>query len=345
MNAEIDIRRFDPSEASSAADVSAIRELVVQPAHPWFSAVELRHFEGALSGEFAGVACDRFWIAWRGREPVAHVCFSTAVGAPEAGLLAFVITAPAYRGRGLGTRLLRATMADFGALGGRCMQLATANPAARRVYESCGFRDYAGHIMRWLACPDAWANFDRDYFAHGGPTRVRAAHWGDSARIVMLYTAPHPWFVRDYPERLYNHPAFEQTRCASILPALMAATGADAPGGRLPRGFWVLENPAGRIVGSATLRTLDVTAQAHAPVLDFLVAPAYFGEAGRLVGAAVDAARARGAGLVRTCMAGCDAEKADLLAAAGFRREATLPGQFAAGPDCFDLHVYTLDLS
>lgn len=344
MSAEVDIRPFDTSDARSATQVSAIRQLVIQPSGPWFSEVERRHFEGALSGEFSGVARDRFWVAWHGTEPVAHVYFSTAAGAPAVGLLGFVITAPQYRNRGIGSLLLREAMADFAAMGGQCMQLATANPAARRIYEACGFRDYTGHIMRWLAHPDAWADFDRAYFANGGPAKVCPAHWGDSGRVVMLYVAPHPWFVRDYPERLYNHPAIEQTRCASILPALMTGTGADHPGRGVPGGFWVLENTDLCIVGAATLRSLDQTAQARSPVLDFLIAPAYLGDTTHLLGTAIDAAQSRGARVVRSYVAACDGAKADALVAAGFRREATLAGQLAAGAARLDLQIYVLDL-
>lgn len=350
MSAEIEIRPFDPADPGTAAQAHAIRELVVQPASPWFSEVERRHFQGALSGEFAAVACDRFWVAWHGTEPISHVYFSTAAGAPEVGLLGFVITAPPYRGRGIGALLMRAAIVDFVEMGGQCMQLATGNPAAHRLYEACGFRDYAAqtgrasHVMRWLARPDASNDFDRSYFDNAGPATARPANWGDSGGVVMLYTSPHPWFVRDYPERLYNHPAIEQTRCASILPALMVGTGAGDPGRSVPGGFWVLENPARHIVGAATLRSLDATAQAQSPVLDFLIAPAYLGEAGVFLSTATDAARSQGARLVRACVAGCDGEKADLLVAAGFRREGALAGQFTAGADHFDLHIYALEL-
>lgn len=82
----------------------------------------------------------------------------------------------------------------------------------------------------------------------------------------------------------------------------------------------------------------------QSPVLDFLMAPEYRGDAGLLLGTAVDTARSRGARLVRACMAGCDRGKAAVVLEAGFRREATLAGQLAAGADCFDLHIYVLNL-
>jgi GNAT superfamily N-acetyltransferase len=332
---------FDPGAATASAERSAILDLIVQPAAPWFSEVERRHLEGALSGEFGAVACDCFWIARIGTQPVANVYVGTAAGAPEIGLLAFAITAPAHRRRGIAGSLLREALADFMAMGGACMHLATDNPAAHRVYESCGFRDYQGHVMRFLAAAGGWENFDRAYFEDCGPGRVRRGHWGDSARVAMLYVAPHHWFVRDYVERLYDHPAIVQTRCASILPAMMVnATERPAHANLAGCGLWVLENPARRLVGAVTVAPPDLTAQAHAPILDFLVTPAYMKQATDLVVAALVACRSGGAEHVRCYVAACDREKIDVLLQAGFRREATLAGQLKAGHDHYDLHIY-----
>jgi ribosomal protein S18 acetylase RimI-like enzyme len=337
---------FGAGAAASPVDRTAVHDLIVQPVSPWFSEVERRHLEGALSGEFGSVACDRFWIARIGAEPVANVYFGSAAGAPEIGLLGFVITAPAYRGRGIAGSLLREALADFVAKGGACMHLATDNPAAHRVYESCGFRDYQGHVMRFLAPAGGWEGFDRRYFENAGPAQVRRAHWGDLARVTMLYVAPHRWFVRDYAERLYNHPAITQTRCASILPALMISTTERAARANYAvGGMWVLESPARRLVGAATVTPPDFSAQAHAPTIDFLVASAYLGQAPDLLAAALDACRSGGAEYVRGFVAACDHEKVDILRRIGFRHEATLAGQLKAGRDRFDLQVYVCPLA
>ena len=339
------IEPFDPGAATFPAKRGAIHDLIVQSEAPWFSEIERRHLEGALSGEFGSVACDRFWIARIGAEPVANVYFSSAAGAPEIGLLGFAITASAYRGRGIAGALLGQALADFVAMGGACMHLATDNPAAHRVYESCGFRDYQGHVMRFLTPADGWEGFVQLYFDNVGPAQVRRAHWGDLARVTMLYVAPHRWFVRDYAERLYNHPAITQTRCASILPALMnSTTERPARANLAVGGLWVLENPARRLVGAATVTPSDLSAQAHAPTIDFLLAPAYLDQAPDLLAAALDACRSGGAECVRGCVAACDHEKIDILRQVGFRHEATLAGQFKAGCDRFDLHVYVYPL-
>jgi ribosomal protein S18 acetylase RimI-like enzyme len=341
MDIETRIERFDPDQAASAVEHAALRDLIIQPVARWFSEAERRYVEGALSGEFAAVACDRFWVAWAGAEPVANIYCSTAAGAPEIGLLGFAITAPAYRGRGIGTALLREALADFVAAGGVCMHLATGNPTAHHLYERCGFRDYDGHIMRFLASRE-WDGFDRAYFSDCGAGQIRRGHWGDAARITMLYVAPNQWFVRDYAERLYNHPAICQTRCASILPALMInTTERPGPADLATGGFWVLENPARRLVAAATVTPPDVSVQLHAPVIDFLVAPAYLSQAPELLTVALAASRSGGAECVRCCVAACDSGKIDILQQVGFRHEAALAGQLKAGCDRFDLHVYT----
>jgi GNAT superfamily N-acetyltransferase len=335
------IERFIPDPTASPDQRAALRDLIVQPVAPWFSEAERRHVEGALSAEFGTVARDRFWVAWAGAEPVANVYFSTAAGAPEIGLLGFVITSPAYRGRGIGGALLREALADFVAAGGVCMHLATGNMTAHRLYERCGFRDYNGHVMRYLATGD-WEGFDRAYLAACGPGQIRRVHWGDAARITMLYVAPHPWFVRDYAERLYNHAAITQTRCASIVPALMINT-TERPGaaGLATGGFWVMENPARRLVAAATVTPPDFTGRAHAPIVDFLVAPDYLSQAPELLHVALAASRSGGAECALCCVAECDRSKIAVLRQVGFRHEAALTGQFKAGRDRFDLHVYT----
>jgi GNAT superfamily N-acetyltransferase/L-amino acid N-acyltransferase YncA len=332
---------FDPGAVASPTERVALHDLIVQPAAPWFSEVERRHLEGALSGEFAPVARDRFWVAWIGAQPVANVYFGSAAGVPEVGVLGFAITAPAYRGRGIARSLLREALADFVDMGGACMLLATDNPTAHRMYESCGFRGYHGHIMRFLAVPGDGEGFDQLYFRYAGPAQVRHAHWGDLARIAMLYVAPHRWFVRDYAEQLYNHPTITQTRCASIFPGLMIST-TERPNraGLATGGFWVLENPAQRLVGAATITPRDVSAQAHAPTIDFLVAPAYMSWASHLLATALDICRSGGAERVQAWVAACDQEKIGILRKVGFRHEATLADQFKAGLDRLDIHIY-----
>ena len=133
-------------------------------------------------------------------------------------------------------------------------------------------------------------------------------------------------------------PALPQARCASIPASLLRK--ATRRGG----GLWVLENPRQRIVGAATATRLDGTAQAHAPLLDFLVAPAYFPQASDLLAVAVGALEASGAERLRICLASQDVEKAAIARQCGFRHETTVAAQFQVGGDRYDLEIYGLRL-
>ena len=64
--------------------------------------------------------------------------------APALGGLGEVATAPAYRGRGIATRLCARARDDFRTQGGRALYLGTVNPAAARVYYRLGWRNLAG---------------------------------------------------------------------------------------------------------------------------------------------------------------------------------------------------------
>jgi len=330
---------YQPGATSMPAErLDALWELVVRPREPWFSHGEQECFTRGLRGRLTAVGTDRFYSAWIAGRPVAHATLSTAAGWPQVGAVGYVITEPAFRGRGLCPRLMQRMMADFRAGGGQCALLCTGNPVAHAIYVRAGFRDYNGHVMRYLAAPADALAFERDYFAKHGPAVVRAGHWGDTARIAWLYALPGDWFIKDYGEALYDHPAIILGRCGSILPAMMLNVE------ERRGGLWVLETGDGRLVGAARLTLGDAVAQLKAPMLDFLVVPAYRDQTADLLRVAVDAAGASGAEVVRACLASCDCEKAEIVQGLAFRLEATLAGQFAAGDDRFDLNTYVLDL-
>ena len=313
---------------------AALRDLIIQPRRPWFSAAERAYLDGAIEGRWAEVALNHFSTAWLNGEPVGNVTVSTARAAPQIGLLSFVFTRPDQRGRGIAATLMRDAVTRFRAAGGECLHLGTENPSARRIYAGCGFHDYNGHIMRYLASGDSDREFDQAYFASAGSAAVRPGHWGDLARIGYLYAAPHPWLIKDYTERLYRSPDVEQARVGSILPSMMV--NASERHGAL----WVLENAAGRVVGAATVTRLDQTAQRHAPLLDFLVAPGYVGQAGELVQRAIDGLRGTDVEHVCAYLASCDGQKVEILRSAGFERVARLPRQLSVNDHHYDLEIY-----
>jgi GNAT superfamily N-acetyltransferase len=344
----LDVEVLEPRQGAGTPESTALRDLVLQPQEPWVSESESGYLRRSLRGEIADVASDRYVVGRLDGRLVGNVLVSTAVGNPRIGALAYVITDPAFRGRGIARLLTVRALEELIAHGGRCAHLATGNPVAHELYRACGFADYHGHVMRYLgpgAPPDreSTAAFDHAYFGaaaeeSSGLRSVRPGHWGDLAGVGFLYAAPHPWLVKDSAQRIYCHPSIVHERFASILPSMMANV-ADRGGG-----LWVLESAAGAVVGAATLSSADRTAQAHAPILDFLVAPAFLSQAGTLIESACAAAFTQ-PGVARVCaaVAFCDSDKKHALAAAGFSPRARLPGQLRVDGEELDLELLALE--
>ena len=181
------------------------------------------HFIGRIDGEVAGT-----------------MCYYAPADTRDVGALEFVSTEERFRRRGVGSALVGALVDHFTAQGGRALYLCTANPIAGHLYESHGFRYHVGDGMRFLA-PGA-ADFDRRWFAAGAAT-VRDAHWGDLARLCVLYNHPDPaWLLKDplsesfrghaVRESLHPRDARDRGRHRSVGQRCVPGPG----GKRLPRG-------------------------------------------------------------------------------------------------------------
>jgi len=332
------IELYQPDGSPPPNTIDALWDMVIRPHDPWISRVETTYFSRMLRGELAQDCADQVYSIWIDERPASHATMLRARDNPRVGLAAFVITDSANRGKGLCTLLMERMMDDFWADGGEYALLATGNPVAHAIYERSGFSDYNGHVMRYLSDAVRSEDVDGEYFSHHGPATVRPGHWGDGARIAWLYAKPSPWFVKDYLEAFYDHPALVHTRCGSVLPSMML--NVEERGG----GLWVLETEDKRLVGAATLTYFDRAGQASAPVVDFLVVPAYLAQAGGLLHAAIGGAETAGARFVRIHLASPDSDKMQVARDIGFHLEATLAGQFAAGDDRYDLHIYTYEL-
>ena len=336
------IELFDPSATTSPGDRAAIHDLIVQPAAPWFSDVERRHLEVALSGEFGAAARDRFWIAWIDGQPVANVYIDTAERARDrtVGLRDHCprlsrprVSADCCSARPWPISLLRAAPA------------CTWRPRIRRPIACMSVAAF--EIIRGMSC-DSWRRpaigksstepISRMLDLPESGVRTGVTRLGSRS----LYVTPHRWFVRDYAERLYNHPIISQTRCASILPALMINTTERPARGNLLRagcGCWRIRPGVwcgghryaiGPQRGGARARSLTSWWR--------LTTWARRGTCGGPAGRHPVGRR----GLRAVFVAGCDHEKMDILVQAGFRLEATLAGQLKAGRERFDLHGYGL---
>ena len=332
------VYHHNPDGMSIPEWAPSLWQMVIRPHDPWISRVETIFFNRILAGKLAGTNADQSYSVWIDERPAAHAAMLRARDNEQVGLVSFVMTDPGFRGMGLSSLLMERLMDDFWADGGQYALLGTANPVAHAIYTRYGFRDYNGHVMRYVSDIVQADDVDADYFANSGPATARAGHWGDGARVGWLYAKQSEWLVKDYMEALYGHPDIEHARCGSVLPSMML--NVEERGG----GLWVLETQERRLVGAATLTYFDRAGQATAPVVDLLVVPAYLDRADDLLHGAIGAAETAGARHVRAYLASCDVGKQAIVDALGFRQEASLAGQFAAGKDTYDLLIYTYSL-
>jgi GNAT superfamily N-acetyltransferase len=284
--------------------------------------------EPLLAGQLADTSLDRFVIGEVAGDYVASMTYATPRDTHDVSVLEMVWTRPDQRRKGIAGALLRRTLADFRALGGRAMYLCTTNPHAFALYRRHGFRPLLGDGLRYLA--PGQEDFDRTYFAPAGPARIRPAVWGDLARVAALYNQPAPdWLIKDYPRRVFRDMRYESHYLRVWKPA------SEGRGHAL-----VLENPLRRVVGLASLAEVDSYFEQHVQLLDFWACPAYLRQLPELVAAIVERAGAGPVERLRAWVAEVDLAKREVLEGAGFREEARLAEQLRVGDRRIALLLY-----
>lgn len=181
-----------------------------------------------------------------------------------------------------------------------------------------------------------WANRRVDPgIAAAGPARVRAATWGDLARVSALYNQPTlDWLIKDYPRRVFRDQRYE----GHFRQGWLAA--------RAGRGHTlVLENPLRRIVGISCAIEGESFFEQHVLTFDCWACPAYLPQLPDLIAALVEQAATGATEVIQTWVAASDGERQSLLSSAGFREEARLANCLRLGNDRDDLLVYALSLN
>ena len=311
-----------------------ICDFIVQPALPWFSLAERVLLERTLYGDFETCSSDEMMVGRIEGQIVGTAWYHVGRENRAVGAMGYVFTSEEHRGKGVSSCLVQVALARFKKGGGRCMYLGTGNPAAHHVYGKYGFRDYNGHVMRYLTESMDDEAFDRVFFANTGRALVRDAHWGDLSACTALCAAPHPWFVKDYREALFSHPALTQTRCVSVFPSMMLSN--EQTGNAL----LLLESPANRIVGAARITHGDAVCQRHVAELEFTVYPTYQNQITEFLHVAIDRAVGSGVRVLRTFSASCDEERRSILEEMGFTGGVVLEDQLKVGQEVFDLEIH-----
>jgi GNAT superfamily N-acetyltransferase len=293
--------------------------------------------ERVLKGELAQTSRDRFFIMKSGERVVGVTAYQIARQA-TADLASFgwVCTHPDFRERGISKFLTELAIEWFLQEGGVSLYLGTVNPVAHHIYARFGFQDYRGIVMRYVAPSHQSIDFDQHLFRPGNSMAVRPATWGDMTGVGALYSAPTPWFTKDYDEMLFSVPESDARRYISV-PASLLMRAEEAHGQ-----LWVLENEQQHIVGAASLKAMASALQKHIYHLDFLVHPDSISQAHKLLEAAIRAAHESGLSTLRAHVTPCDEDKRGLLMEAGFRERAILPGQLRRGEQVWDLTLLEL---
>lgn len=272
------------------------------------------HFIGRIGDRIAGTMC--YYAARDGR---------------DVGTVQFVATEERFRRRGVASALIGALVRHFTAQGGQALYLCTTNPIAGRLYESHGFRCHVGDGMRYLA-PGA-GDFDDRWFAYGAAA-IREAHFGDLARLCVLFNHPDPpWLLKDPLSG-----SFRDTRYESHFVRVLRATE-DGNGA-----FLVLEAPGARVVGAAAFRRFDTFCEQHVAEVSFRVGRPHFDRSADLLNAAAGRASALGIAQLALSVAAEDGEQRRLAESAGFVEGARWPRRLRSGDGFTDLVIMLRDL-
>ncbi|HSR29538.1 MAG TPA: GNAT family N-acetyltransferase [Anaerolineae bacterium] len=91
----------------------------------------------------------------RSQQVVGNVSLNRAPGNRRRWIICNVVVEDAYRGQGIGRRLMEAAIAEAQQIGaeGVVLQVHRDNPTALRLYKSMGFREASGETDLWLEAP------------------------------------------------------------------------------------------------------------------------------------------------------------------------------------------------
>ncbi|MSP13620.1 MAG: GNAT family N-acetyltransferase [Chloroflexi bacterium] len=167
----------------------------------------------------------------------------------ELGGLGEVATPPAFRQRGVATRLCTASRDEFQGQGGQALFLGTGNSDAARVYSRVGYRQIDNANV-WLVItggetPDT---FLQQYLAGGRAVTVSQGTVDSRIPMIPLMVSPHPWRVLDANTPMFSTRYALQKSCMGLYPRYerLAQDG---------RGAWFgATTDQGRLVGLATAR-------------------------------------------------------------------------------------------
>ncbi len=196
---EVQLETIGPSsDRTRQAELLAFLE---HKGSPWIEDIR-RRVTGHLKD-----SGDHFLVLRHDDRLVAHAWCCASPRAPEIGLLGHVYTEPDYRKQGFARRLLASLLKDFGARGGRVMQLFTSTPYTLDFYRELGF------LERF----DAPVDHERDWYMRSGShadEQWLTESWSslehatsplmasDLPLFSLLYNVDHSMRLKDWSQRI-----------------------------------------------------------------------------------------------------------------------------------------------
>jgi GNAT superfamily N-acetyltransferase len=270
-----------------------------------------REFRSVLRGEEREAHRDVIYLQREGDRVAGTAHLTVSVALPSLGGLGEVAVRDVFRGRGIASSLCGQARDEFAAGGGRALFLATANPAARRVYERLGWQAVTNsNVMVWLAEGGSPEASLAGFFEGEGRCRVAEGTAADRIAMIPLILAPQKGYSLDANANLFSRSQVLQPSCMGLYPryARLRAGG---------QGTWFSAyEDRGRLVGLSTVR-LDEEQRAH---VDGFAHPTFMGCWEALLRAAIDWGVGRRAATCLAKVADADEEKRTHFERLGFRR-------------------------
>lgn len=271
----------------------------------------------AMHGDYSDGLAMTTVVARLESSPVATATIIFAQSSPEVAILANVLTRRRFRGRGIGSHVVEAAIAEAASAGCRLCLLGTQAKESN-LYSQLGFEWHRGVIMRRpLVHDDSW---EAECFRAGQDVIVRPAAWKDWPALTHFSVQSSGCYVLDYPRGLASGRCDEIERCASTFPLLMDSV--QASGGDI----YALATPdRRRVLGFGSVTSGAGPLRRHTAIVELALHDNYAQHAGDLLKRLLQRCSERGVERSYAYVVDVDARKRQWFLDAGFQLAAALP--------------------
>lgn len=288
-------------------------------------------FRAALTGEYSEVLDCVFFLAKHKGKTIGVAGCLYGKANPEISIVGPVAVAPAYRGNGIGKRVVTRAIVFLQRQGCRAIYLGVSpGNSAMDFYKSVGFDRYKGVVMRLVLCDEE--KFETEYYGKSTCTKVRRANWGDFPSIMALVSLPCSMYTIDFPRSIFSAKYVEPTKFLSVFPEMMAAFAEDGGFANV-----LVSGQKGNVVGLAHLARLPTKARQHVASLDFYVHDNFIVDAEQLLRTTIKECDCLRVDRISCYCLACDALKQNILQKLGVTQIAALPGNVCINGSCEDV--------